>query len=436
MMLSLPMSRLSISRIWGKSRGVSLIELMVGIAISLIASLVILNVLANNEAQRRASTGASDAAQSGVTALYRLDRIIRMAGAGFTAQAEALYRDSSFPAAWGCLLGLQYNSATVYPRTTAFPSPFAGVDQTNLRVMPILAYDGGGTNNSTPDVLIVMSSQTAGAGRFLPVTEASSGPGLAIGGLSEMGMQSNEFRLGLQQSNPTKDREPCWLDRVDATYAPAAAIAGGGGPAMPTNALFDPPAGAAPEVDKGGYIPFGTSPIMSMYGVNTNAQQLVNYDLLDVSGNNLRVLTENVVNMQVLYGVDPNTATTATPQTYSIFDAGSGAFNWVSPSAAGFTPAALSDGSANAAKNIARILAVRLALVVRSTQPANSTPGPATITLFADQAPGLQSVLTFTADQQRYRYQVYDLVIPIKPVERFLQSYCQEIVPTAKKCVP
>ncbi len=387
-------------------RGVSLIELMVGVAISLVVSLVILNVLANNEAHRRASTGASDAVQNGVATMYKLDRVLRMAGSGFTYQQGLAYGLNAttgqleFPVTWGCQLSMAIGGTQVYPRTTVFPAPFAAVDRNNLRVLPVLAYDGGGVNNSNSDVLIVMASQSSATGR-MSMAEPGGSRNVQV---EEAGMLPSEFRLGVQAIADTGlTRNPCWIDRLDSTYGANSAILGGPTP-PPMDATYTPLGAPAPE----GYVPLGTNPILSMYGVNA-AEQLIEFDLLGLSGTNARVSSQNVVNMQVLYGLDTLNADAVNA--------------WVTPTAANYTPTALSDGSAAAASRIATILAVRLAIVVRSSQPANSTPGPATLVLFPDQPVGSQSTITFTADQQRYRYQVYDMVIPIKPVQRFLRTY-------------
>ena len=384
-------------------RGVSLVETMVGIAISLVVSLIILNVLADSETQRRSSTGASDAVQNGVATMYKLDRVLRMAGSGFTYQQGLAYGNNAvtslpdFPVAWGCQLSMAINNVQVYPRTTAFPAPFAAVDRNNLRLLPVLAYDGGGVNNSTSDVLIVMAGQSSATGRMAGAESDKSA------GADEAGMLPNEFRLGIQTvaDAAALPRNPCWIDRLASTYGATAAITSNA--PVPKDPTYATLSGVVPE----GYVPLGTNPILSMYGVNA-AEQLIEFDLLGLSGTNARVSSQNVVNMQVLYGLDTLGAKAVD--------------TWVTPAAANYTPAALSDGSAAAAGRIATILAVRLAIVVRSSQPANSTPGPATLVLFPDQPVGSQSTITFTADQQRYRYQVYDMVIPIKPVQRFLRS--------------
>lgn len=71
-------------------RGVSLIELMVGMLLGLVVVLVVAQVLSFAEGQKRTSTGGSDAQVNGALALYSLQREIQMAGYGLTYDKSAL----------------------------------------------------------------------------------------------------------------------------------------------------------------------------------------------------------------------------------------------------------------------------------------------------------------------------------------------------------
>jgi type IV pilus assembly protein PilW len=69
-------------RISRASRGFTLVELMVGVMVGLIGTVVIFQVFAVSEAQKRTTTGSSDAQQNGVFSLFQMERDIRMAGYG------------------------------------------------------------------------------------------------------------------------------------------------------------------------------------------------------------------------------------------------------------------------------------------------------------------------------------------------------------------
>ena len=65
-----------------RSRGFTLVELMVGVLIGLIGTVVIFQVFAVSEGQKRTTSGASDAQQNGVYTLFQIERDARMAGFG------------------------------------------------------------------------------------------------------------------------------------------------------------------------------------------------------------------------------------------------------------------------------------------------------------------------------------------------------------------
>ena len=60
--------------------GFTLIELMVGMAIGLLATIIIMQVMSLFEAQRRTTTGSADAQTNGGIALYSIAREVQMAG--------------------------------------------------------------------------------------------------------------------------------------------------------------------------------------------------------------------------------------------------------------------------------------------------------------------------------------------------------------------
>lgn len=73
--------------------GFGLVEIMVGLAIGMIATLVIVQVAAMFEGQKRSTTGTADAQTTGSMAIYSIQRQIQMAGYGlpvFSTQNQAL----------------------------------------------------------------------------------------------------------------------------------------------------------------------------------------------------------------------------------------------------------------------------------------------------------------------------------------------------------
>lgn len=65
-----------------RQSGISLIEIMVGMVIGLLATMVIVQVFATFDGQRRKTSGSADAQTNGSIALYSLQRDLQMAGYG------------------------------------------------------------------------------------------------------------------------------------------------------------------------------------------------------------------------------------------------------------------------------------------------------------------------------------------------------------------
>ena len=65
-----------------RAAGFSLVELMDGVIIALIGSIVIFQVFSVSENYKRTSVSGSDAQQSGLMGLYTIERDARMAGFG------------------------------------------------------------------------------------------------------------------------------------------------------------------------------------------------------------------------------------------------------------------------------------------------------------------------------------------------------------------
>lgn len=73
-------SRLKAGRLSHQQAGFSLIEVMVGLVVSLLVSLVIMQVFAVFEEQKRSTSGSADAQTNGHIALYNLQRDVQLAG--------------------------------------------------------------------------------------------------------------------------------------------------------------------------------------------------------------------------------------------------------------------------------------------------------------------------------------------------------------------
>ncbi|MBK7325055.1 MAG: hypothetical protein IPI89_02635 [Propionivibrio sp.] len=143
-------------------RGLSLIELMVGMVISLIATLVIFQVFAVSESYKRSTTGGSDALQSGGFAAYTLSRLIGAGGSGFDLTPNVI----------GCPLGIFRGGAQLFGQATfpyrigtPLPAPFDAAIDFRIALAPALIIDGG----TDPDIIMVMAGSHPSMGRYAPI---------------------------------------------------------------------------------------------------------------------------------------------------------------------------------------------------------------------------------------------------------------------------
>lgn len=358
-------------------RGFTLVELLVGLAVGLITLLVLTQLFASFEGQKRTSTGGNDAQTNGAFALYMLDREIRMAGYGLFG-----------PEAMLCKKGIN-----VY-----YDDP-AGGGTTVLNAasfVPIRIIDGGG---SKPDSVISMRSDaefgaipTTAIEKHMPETSSilkvDSNPGLkgpdrwkgTLGDLFIMAAKNGDKVCTLMQL--TQDPHATGSG-FNLNHNPGAS-----GP-------YNPPAGkfAVPEgYDVGDIvINMGSYPRQQF---SVQCEQLVESDALVVGApncNNSNPLVAQIVNLQAQYGIAP---------------VGSSAVNqWVDATGAWANPSG---------DDIARVRAIRLAVVARNSQyekNAADTGTPDEVELWAGGP-----AIDFAEADRHYRYRVYETIIPLRNV--------------------
>lgn len=129
-----------------RERGVSMVEMLVGVAIGMISIVVVMETYVNFEGRKRANTTGNDATTAGAHALFQLTREIQTAGYGITttpvaAPAGAL-GTPGFPTILGCSTSVYYN-----PRMDIPPVGAPQITKT-VRVAPVIIEDGGSGSDS------------------------------------------------------------------------------------------------------------------------------------------------------------------------------------------------------------------------------------------------------------------------------------------------
>lgn len=371
------------------SAGFSLIELMVGIVVGTVCTAGMLLAFAAFEGQKRSTVAGNDAQQQGSFAMHLLERQVRSAGA-------AIVQGRNY-GVWGCTLQVwNDDGAHILPRVSPWGAPFAGWPRT-LRAVPVLVAAGPGESS---DALGIMHGDSA-VRVFKAGVESVSGTSVWLDGT--LGFRAGDHVLLSDRSGGCTLGKAAVVDDVIRTLS-----LGSG----------SPPGGFGGRYDGDGFLfDLGPEPAYTLYGVDTGRASLVALDALgaqvseDVAG--------DVVAIKALYGVDDGANGGV---------AGDGVVDaWVRPTGAWsierLSPEGPDTGEAQDAR--ARILALRVALVVRAPQPERQSSvatgngqgdtfigytGDTSLVLFADRPDAALRIPTST----RYRYRVHDTTIPLR----------------------
>lgn len=374
-----------------RQRGFTLVELLVSMTIGLVL-IAGLGVIINRfEVFKRRNASTSDLTLNTGYLAYDLDRQLRSAGSGLIQNAQV----------FGCTLYASANGAQILPAPGAFPAPFATVN-TQVQAIPLMVYPGAGANGS--DVIQVMTA-AAGLSESPLQVNGNSATANSVQLSNVLGIRGNDLLL-LAEPAPSN----CMIVQANAasvSSTPGVLNLGGNyfsnavGTVTMANFSFS---GNVTTLNNLGN-QFGNTPRFQLLGVNTT-QQLVAYDLLQL--NNLPgaatspvPLADGVVDMRVRYGVDLSAA-----------QAGS-VTNWVVPGQNGFTVAAMSAGNSAAQALMMQIVAVRVAVLLRSDRSeTNIVSNPGSYTMFSSLPAGMQ-VTVPTADPNR-SYKLVEFTVPLR----------------------
>lgn len=387
--------------------GLSLIELMVGLVIGLIAILVIGQVLAAFEGQKRTSTGGSDAQTNGAAALAVLGQEIRMAGLGLIVSG-----DKTDPGKLFCPLGVN-----IYYGGTVVSDPGAAPTDGGL-LAPVRIVDGG----KGADAIIIARADSEFSAMVNTVRTASTPPVITIDSSLGYGSPGQLFLVGaangskictlMQLSKAATASGSDWdLEFASGTAYPY-------NPPDPTTTYTKFPSyGAGDKVVNLGFSPSPASGLSNLtayrsfmyrrYQVNWDASCPPQLSMVDPSQTagpyscaNTQPLVDQIVDLQAQYGIAPTGS-----QTVGEWKDAKGEWAY----------------DVLKADQIARIKAIRIAVVARSPGYEKDLVSPATLdaawTAGAsdDAAPNYSTTLK-DANGRHYRYKVFTTVIPIKNV--------------------
>lgn len=388
-----------------RERGLGLIEILVGLVIGMLAIIVIGQVSAEFEGQKRTSTGGSDAQTNGVVAMMTLGGEMRMAGFGLTSP------------------GLQHNDGTlmcplgtnIYYNGSVVSNPGAGPLDGGI-IAPVRIIDG--LAGASDQILVARSDAEFGVlsgtvrTAIAPLTNVVqvdsnlgySQPGqLFVIGATDGTKVCTLFQLSKSATANANKWELEFAATVDTPYNTA----------NPSAAFASFPAyEAGDKVVNMGYRGATGSGLSADRGFMYRRYLVINNYLVvaDQSESpvttaytaaNTTPLVDQIVSIQAQYGIAAVGSQTVT--------------QWVEPNG-------IWDASSLSAANINRIKAIRFAIVARSGQyekpdSSGNPVSPATITLWTEMNPMLDDPApVFTVPDQNYRYKVFTTIVPMKNV--------------------
>jgi type IV pilus assembly protein PilW len=374
-----------------RASGFTMVELLVGMAVGLIATVVMFQVFAVSEGQKRTTTGAGDAQQNGVGSVFMIERDARMAGYGMS---------------YGPMLGCWVNGF-YEPSNTSF----------TFRMAPFNIVDGG----FTPDQLTIAYGDSRNFTSPVKLKQDMPDPNAEFQVYSRYGFALGDLFLAVE------DNQPCTMYQVSgstpdtiahnpATFVDANGLArrtefnrAGGNPIV-LPAPTSPPVQLYKQWNltsrRGGrLLNLGQKPKIITYALQ--GDQLVVRDTM-LPGDPGTVIAEGIVQFQVQYAYDQNNDKSIAPNAvYSaVLNPAIPFDQWVDKMPVTPTTAMWQ-----------QIIGIRFAIVARSMTPERAdASGNCNATTAYPQWVAAGITLDIGADPnwKCYRYRVFEVTVPAR----------------------
>ena len=349
---------MSLNKYMHKSQlGLSLVELMVGLVIGLVTTLVIMQIFSTFEGQKRSTMGSADAQTNGSVALFSIQRDLQMAGFGLP-----VFNKQNPPLKCNPTVTVDHDDNAATPAIDMFP---------------ISITDGGGGLSDTIRIRYSEDGANSKAGVAIGIDSLLGSNAIVENNLGCNGTDHVDSNTGVGDVVMISSGATCNMTRVNNTNAYLAA-----------NPKHIPLASTTGVVNGASISCMGAWNQFTYTVVNNQLQRNV------ASQVNAVPLVSDIVNIQAQYGI----ADTATSNKVT---------SWVSASAPWDAPTIDQRN---------RIRAVRVAVVARNGQLEKTNVTAAAPIAWADVngSPAPSIDLSADADWQRYRYRVYETIIPLR----------------------
>lgn len=393
-----------------RETGMSLVEIMVGMVIGMITVLAIMQVLAGSEGQRRTTGGGADSLTSAATALYLVERQVRMGGHGISLTPNGVLD----------VCGTQGIRYYYQPPSTGPGAPPPAIEGTFSLFGPvdiITNPDATISDASSHMLRISYGESTEMGNNGVAFTQpAASSANYRVENRS--GFRTGDLVLAVEPG------QPCTLAEI--TGLPASGQCGAGGGAGQTDVVihnsgnyasvarscqnvpsaWNKPAGLGVSYTTDARLyNFGERGFISTQFAVRN-QRLMTCSTLGAAASDCTVaanwtpLVDQVVALQARYGIDTNNDGQIDSWSLALCDDSGGAC----------TP--------TFAERM-QVLAIRLAVVSRSPQFERNQVTAVAPQWLTDESLDAEPVsfdLTHLANWQQYRYRVMETTIPLRNV--------------------
>jgi type IV pilus assembly protein PilW len=346
-----------------RARGVTLVELLVAMVISLIAITAIFQVFSVFEEQKRTTMGGGEAQTNGALALFTLERELRQSGYGINSTDYLGCNTLAWDETTGTAFTLTFTPVQIIQGAAGAPD--------TLTVL----YGNGNLLPQAVNLIQTMASDTVPyrvANRF--GFQEGDVVVVAETGLNCTLAQANVLPGIVGQQDLIQHNSGSYTDPVSGANVPT---------------RYNKPGGLGVAYSFSGRVfNLGARPSYNIYMVQSG--QLGLQQMLSAPSTAVTTIYDGIVQLQAQYGRDTNG-----DGIIDVFDE--------------FVPATAADWGT--------ILAVRIGVVARSGLYEKTVVSPATIKLWNDSAVApttVGPVWTLTADERRYRYKVFQTVVPIR----------------------
>ena len=389
--------------------GFSLVELMVAVVIGLVGTIIMFQVFAVSEGQKRTTVSGGDSQQNGAIALFTVERHLRSAGHGYAALTrlgQPAYGWDS--AANGADPTRYFRPVLITPGASSDSIEINYSNFSGIGVAIPLGNDWNPSSAVVPNRITLNNTTGFGQGDILVVC-ASSFPTTPWNANTCIEAQVTDIIAGEVQVNPAPDSISRGGEVFTPNYNPDGGFAGKLSAVAAIDGKAMPGIYVGGTAEDPGAVAFniGWSPVSKTFRVQDG--RLLETDL----GESPQEFADGIVSLRAQYGLD--------------LDANGSVDVWVNPRGntgnplSSYTPNHLMfdiTSSATIGASWQLVVAVRVGVVTRSgLLEKQSVESRSTIPLWTNSGAGSATGPEFTVpggDGSRYRYQVFESIVPFR----------------------